>query len=241
LSGPDDQNPFATEDKLIVIVSDDQEHGVAPTSVITNLWVHQGGLYLIVTRFLKGNHYASHPGQFVRIIEHLQELHERGFVHGDIRGFNTVFSDIPGNCRLIDFDFGGRHTATTTITYPVGYTQDLPDGSRVAVGGEVIEKWHDWYALVYLLFHLHDLDYPPGVDMHLMGRYNEVRNSLKSALKSKQCPTEGVIEELKTLLTDLTDADVTCSLLDRFEQAVLQNTSRAATQPATTGSPVKNR
>jgi hypothetical protein len=119
--------------------------------------------------------------------------------NGDIRGFNTVFSDTPDNCRLIDFDFGGA--ATTPIKYPEGYRPALLDGSRVGKGGKVIEKWHDWFALAYLLFHLHILADPvvsgPG-DSGLENLYNSARKKWDAWLCDKNNPpTDARIEELK--------------------------------------------
>jgi hypothetical protein len=226
---------LAYGNESIDIVQGTRECGDAP--VVTNLWLKKGGLFLVVTRFLKGEHCAIHPGQFVRIIEHLQELHLRGFVHGDIRGFNTVFSDTPDNCRLIDFDFGGD-TATTTIKYPEGYRPALLDGSRVGKGGELIEKCHDWFALAYLLFHLHILVDP--VDIDLENRYNAARKKWDALLcDEKETPTDAMIIELKIILTDLTTAGVKCSPLANFRTVLLQNIGRVATQPAATGSPQK--
>jgi hypothetical protein len=146
-------------------------------------------------------------------------LHQRGFVHGDIRGFNTVFSDDEGSSRLIDFDFGGD-TARTTIKYPEGYRPALEDGGRVGTGGQEIEKWHDWYALAYLLFILHRLVYPAGVDRLLKDEFDEASNNLQLALLYGESPTDAMIEELKSIRTKLTDAGVTCVLLRRFKQAL---------------------
>jgi hypothetical protein len=213
--------------------------------VETNLWVRDGRLFLVVTRFLNGKHYARDPGQFVRIIAHRQELHERGFVHGDIRGFNTVFSDTPDNCRLIDFDFGGD-TTTTPIHYPVGYKPELPDGFRVGKGGKVIEKWHDWYALAYLLFFLHELVDPVVSgprDSDLEKQYNAARKKWDAWLcDKKNIPTdtrieELKIEELKSLLTDLAEVGFTFGLWKSFEDALDENNDPVATDPAATGSP----
>jgi RIO-like serine/threonine protein kinase len=74
--------------------------------------------------YREGRHYATTPGQFVPIIEALEKLHRDGFVHGDIRGFNTVFSDVKGEGWLIDFDFGEKEGKETTV-YPRGYNKLL--------------------------------------------------------------------------------------------------------------------
>ena len=36
-------------------------------------------------------HYAEKPGEFLPILGQLRKLHKKGFVHGDLRGFNIVF------------------------------------------------------------------------------------------------------------------------------------------------------
>jgi hypothetical protein len=189
-------------------------------------------------------------------------LHQRGFVHGDIRGFSTVFSDDEGNCRLIDFDFGGKHTARTTIKYPEGYMPALRDGGRVGKGGTAIEKWHDWYALAYLLFRLHYLVDP--VDSGTpVNRFNAARKNLFSSLgklvspralkdqfkdarynwdvflRKHESPTEEMIQKLKKILRHLSAAGFTCVPIQLFRGALDGNNSPVATKPAATGSPVK--
>jgi thiamine kinase-like enzyme len=58
------------------------------------------------TPFREGRHVAKKPGISCQLFK--PQLHEDGFVHGDIRGFNTVFSENEGEGWLIDFDFGGK-------------------------------------------------------------------------------------------------------------------------------------
>jgi RIO-like serine/threonine protein kinase len=48
-------------------------------------------------------------------------------VHGDIRGFNTVFSENEGEGWLIDFDFGEEVQPTTVFPEATNY---LADGMR---------------------------------------------------------------------------------------------------------------
>jgi hypothetical protein len=53
--------------------------------------VDDGSLLIIDTPYRPGGHVANSPKAFLPIINALQDLHERGYVHGDIRAFNTVF------------------------------------------------------------------------------------------------------------------------------------------------------
>jgi serine/threonine protein kinase len=111
--------------------------------------------------YLDGKHVATRPKAFIPIIDHLVALHNDGFVHGDIRAYNTVLkSDNNKDPEgwLIDFDFGGRKTEAK---YPDGYNINPDDGLRYPgrKGGE-IETWHDWYALGHLIFHIHRFKRP---------------------------------------------------------------------------------
>lgn len=125
-------------------------------------------LLILATPFRDGEHFASKPTSFIPIVQHLRALHEEGYVHGDIRAFNTIFASNPAHGWLIDFDFGGEEG---TQRFPEGYKTHLPDGIRL--GGEKekldnkekedkkppamqkIEKYHDWFALGQLMFQVH--------------------------------------------------------------------------------------
>jgi hypothetical protein len=65
-----------------------------------------GELVVFETPFREGRHFAKKPGEFVPLF--CSEKPRRRFLHGDIRGFNTVFSENEGEGWLIDFDFGGK-------------------------------------------------------------------------------------------------------------------------------------
>lgn len=100
---------------------------------------------------------AKKAKSFLPIIAQLALLHEKGFVHGDIRAFNTLFGEQEDHSELIDFDFGGN----IGIAYnPDGYRQGLQDGIRIGRQNEKIETWHDCYALGKLIFLVHNIDYP---------------------------------------------------------------------------------
>jgi hypothetical protein len=131
------------------------------------LWDFGSELLVIETNFHEGRHYALSPKELIPVVTFLQKMHEKGCVHGDIRCANIVFD----KC-LIDFDLGGK--LKDLPTYPVGYEPSLLDGSRLGVAGELITKWHDWYALLKVMFELHQFDPPPEgeaeIDRELDGR-----------------------------------------------------------------------
>jgi len=113
-------------------------------------------LTIICTPYREGRHVASNPSDFVPIIEQLHILHKEGYVHGDIRAFNTIIGS-DGNSWLIDFDFGGK---VNEARYPAGYRGFLADGTRLGKDGNLILKCHDWYALGCLIFNIHKFQEP---------------------------------------------------------------------------------
>jgi hypothetical protein len=50
----------------------------------------RGDLLVVQARFCHGKHQAYHVGDFKPIIWQILELHQQGFVYGDIRFFNIV-------------------------------------------------------------------------------------------------------------------------------------------------------
>lgn len=49
-----------------------------------------GQIKIISTEYHEGIHYAKLPEHIFPIIDHLEQLHENGYVHGDIRAYNMV-------------------------------------------------------------------------------------------------------------------------------------------------------
>ncbi|CAB9515909.1 unknown protein [Seminavis robusta] len=133
--------------------------GSEPGGEDDDFW-HKGKaqtLLIIAVPFRTGGHQAKQPAAFVPIIQQLQELHKKGFVHGDIRACNIVFGEDPKEGWLIDFDFdfGGE---AGVVKYPNGYKQTLDDGRRIGEEGNEIKKVDDWYGLGQLIFDLHRFD-----------------------------------------------------------------------------------
>ena len=124
------------------------------------LWKFEGQLRVIATPYHKGKHYATHPKQLVPIVKYLENLHNSGYVHGDIRAYNmvlkyensdnTINRDNPEGW-LIDFDFGGL-VKDGNPKYPSGYTHSLDDGFRRGEPGKPITFDHDWFALGKMIF-----------------------------------------------------------------------------------------
>jgi hypothetical protein len=131
----------------------------------------------------------------------------------------------------------------TTIKYPEGYRPVLEDGYSYGDGGDVIEKWHDWYTLANLLLMLRNLVDPVGrgpenrfnaarknllfflhnlFDSSPKNRFNAARKKW-DALRKHKSPTEDMTEELKSILTKLTDAGVTCVPSKCFKRVLVDN------------------
>jgi hypothetical protein len=121
------------------------------------LWQFGGELLVMETVFHEGPQYALSPIEFIPVVQFLQTMHENGYVHGDIRCANIVF----GRC-LIDFDLGGR--VEDAPRYPDGYESNLPDGARLGRARKHITKWHDWSALLTVIFVLHELAPPETME-----------------------------------------------------------------------------
>jgi hypothetical protein len=189
------------------------------------MWQQQSGrlegeIVIIRVPLVTGNHFASRPADFIPIVRSLQEIHDAGCVHGDIRCFNVVF----GKC-LIDFDFGGLVDGDDPPRYPKGYEDFLLDGLRMGRAGDLITMAHDWYALVQVIFDLHRveppliaLDEPGGRDLLLrlldereaMRRRREEIRSLTSRCRFGQQPAAKELADLPNkllaLLKDVDDA-----------------------------------
>jgi hypothetical protein len=129
---------------------------------ISPLWKFSGKLLIISTPYRKGVHYATHPGQFIPIIEALERLHLNGFVHGDIRAYNMVHGEYDEETEkwlgwLIDYDLGGK---AYEVTYPIGYKTDLADGAGRGTAKFTISMADDWRALYTLMPYLYEWEFP---------------------------------------------------------------------------------
>lgn len=194
-----------------------------------------GNITLIATPYRKGRHFATRPTDFVPIIDHLKELHDDGFVHGDIRANNMVFGergeDGAPNGWLIDFDFGGK---AGNAVYPPGYNRALSDGQRMGRGGKSIEKWHDWWALANIIFFFHTLEGPRDSlklkTLDLKGLWND--------LKKDEDITDGKVMALQNFLRDIEKCQWTVAPSQGFQDELeLGKSTKIGTRPGATGSP----
>jgi serine/threonine protein kinase len=158
-----------------------------------------GGLMIISTPFYEGCHWAESPSEFVPIALHLDEMHAKEIVHADVRAYNiNIRKDSTGRSCLIDFDFSGKiDEATGTPTYPEGCQQVLVDGLRKGKPGRQVTKWHDWAALLDVIFRVHGLEPPSRVDdddLDILWR------ELKQCMKVDPGTVQGLGHKLVTFL-----------------------------------------
>jgi serine/threonine protein kinase len=193
-------------------------------------------LLVIATPFRKGLHFAKFPTDFLPIIAHLQKLHKAGYVHGDIRAYNTVFSEQKGGPGfLIDFDFAGKKGKAF---YPKGYNPLLPDGYRRGEGGEEIKVWEDWSALGRLIFDVHRIRKPEAEDDDQFWNWFSKCKEYWTTLE--EVPPGPMIKQLKDLLEKLDEKQWTIEPWGNFNDFLKKSkTSGLRTKQGATGSPPK--
>jgi len=192
-------------------------------------------LQVIAVPYKEGSHMASKWTDFIPIIRQLQKLHNVGYVHGDIRGFNVVFAGNEGG--LIDFDFSGKPPHKT---YPPGYRDSLCDGSRKGSGDaksrhNKLEFWHDWYALGRLIFRIHHVN-PPLIEGTVL--FNRWFGMLIKWIDVTTMPRDEDIDGLIDLLTNLDKADFSVGRDSNFNDDLEADHQCNVTKEGATGSPL---
>ena len=104
---------------------------------------------LTYTYYVKGTVYYTSNKQKsfvgVHVVQMLSEMHRCGFVHGDVRLDNIVFSD--DRSHLIDFDFVGWNIKTRYHDY----NSKLCERHQMAVGGNKMKFEHDRFSLAKII------------------------------------------------------------------------------------------
>jgi serine/threonine protein kinase len=121
-------------------------------------------LKVIAVPFIEGSHCPQSKEQLLGVANYLKKMHDVGFVHGDIRLLNIVFTEKADDSQFIDFDFGGKVDDNSPV-YPPGYNEILRDRERIGIANEPIKKWHDVYAL-YQAFD--KVLFNPGADWDML-------------------------------------------------------------------------
>jgi len=194
-------------------------------------------LLVIAVPYKAGSHIVNKLTDFIQIIQQLQDLHAKGYVHGDIRGFNVLFSENGGG-GLIDFDFSGTPEKDS---YPPGYRQALNDGLRKGDGKPESEDkklafWHDWYALGKLIFTYHDIEVPSKALVVDRLTRQEVEDYWK---KISEPPSQEMIIGLINTLKRLEQAGFTVEPNSNFQKEANSTRALNVTKQGATGSPLQ--
>jgi len=190
----------------------------------------KGQIEVIAVPFLEGSHELNSIEQALAVVTFLEKLHDDGYVHGDIRGFNLVFSKEEIASRPIDFDFGGKEKDTEVngkekdtevngrekdyLQYPPGYNPAPGDGNRPGIEGKPITKEDDVKSLISVLFACHATEPSPreinGMACDCTERNSDERNIIDNAFSIYDNTSEvheyKTMEQVRTALTNLSTA-----------------------------------
>ncbi|KAF8157793.1 hypothetical protein B0H34DRAFT_844095 [Crassisporium funariophilum] len=104
-----------------------------------------GGLYMVVMDDVREEyeHLGARNSLSDKIRQCLRQLHQAGFVHGDIRDTNLMvkrggFND--GSFLVVDYDSGGK---IKQVRYPLNLNTTSVKRPEEATGGAIIEVEHD--------------------------------------------------------------------------------------------------
>ena len=115
------------------------------TVILLDVELRRGKKLVVISYpYIEGTHYPADSNQIIEIIDQLQVIHNKNYVHGDIRLSNLIFSS--KGSKIIDFDFCDM---SGTAVYPPTFETNINDGKRhVEVGGnKLITFAHDHFAL----------------------------------------------------------------------------------------------
>ena len=131
-----------------------------------------GGWFMVVMDRLAPEEYDTlwevgpTKHSFDMMKNHLVQLHQKGYVHGDVRDTNIMVSKRDGTCMLVDFDWAGK---IGDVRYPMNVNRAgiwRPSG---AVDGRLILAEHDLAMLDHIgrEHHMSSLDMiPASPDRH---------------------------------------------------------------------------
>ena len=118
-----------------------------PNLVVSPL-THNGRVQLLQYDFINGRHKPVNIQQFASIMQDLHILHGAGYVHGDLRKENLVFSVEDNKGWMIDFDLAGK----VDTYYPATYNHmNIEERHQHAKAGYPRQKKHDTYALSVII------------------------------------------------------------------------------------------
>ena len=107
-----------------------------------------GKIHQLCYRYVEGDQTPKTVKQFVGVTDALQKVHKLGFVHGDVRRENMVFTTNGTSSYLIDFDLAQKEEEGY---YPLEYNTTGIPRHPDATPGKPMKKEHDRYALAEVI------------------------------------------------------------------------------------------
>ena len=139
----ENQQPISPyEPNLELIKSTGALSGVVQESLTTDKRFCQ-----LKYQYIEGSNVPMKLKQFVGVTHVLHKVHELGFVHGDIRLANIVFSTEDDKSYLIDFDLAREEGKGR---YPEGYN-NLSMRHKGACARQYMKKEHDRFSLAEVM------------------------------------------------------------------------------------------
>ena len=105
-------------------------------------------VYILTYKYIPGREGEPYDlKDFVGVVQTLICMHRHGFVHGDIRLANMVFTE-DGTSHLIDFDFVGKHGMSDYFDH---FNYQLDERHPEAFPGRKMKMEHDRHSLAYVI------------------------------------------------------------------------------------------
>ncbi len=111
-----------------------------------------GGWFMIVMEYLDGYQtIPKNPSVQVQqqIYTAMQKMHQRGYIHGDLRDLNILTETTNGNTKVIfiDYDWADKDEKAT---YPSFLNLEIPRHHNVSSGGHIMRE-HDEFMVNRLM------------------------------------------------------------------------------------------
>lgn len=106
---------------------------------------YRGDVTTLSYPYKSGSHRPRSFVQVKKLLEQIQALHKLGYVHGDIRIENLLYSYDGEEAYILDFDFANPQDTQ----YPVQFNHDIEERNVRARAGQLMKKHHDRFSLYY--------------------------------------------------------------------------------------------
>lgn len=104
---------------------------------------------ILECEYVRGVNYPWNIHQVTALLQKIHQLHSLGFVHGDIRYINLIFTE--DNAYILDLDMA----AVENEHYRSGYNSDIKERHPEAMAEQPMKKSHDRYSLHFIITRSH--------------------------------------------------------------------------------------